>query len=156
MRLRILAIGRLKNGPEARLIDEYRRRMRWKLAIEELDPRGHRAKGSLSVRETALFRAALSPSGEARRVTVGLDEAGVHLASGEFAARLASWRDQGVAEVAFLVGGADGLDPGLLSGADLRLSLGRMTWPHALARVLLVEQLYRAQQIIAGHPYHRE
>ncbi len=66
------------------------------------------------------------------------------------------WRDAGVPELAFAIGGAEGLDPAILDRAAARLSLGPMTWPHFLVRGMLLEQLYRAQQILAGHPYHRE
>lgn len=72
-----------------------------------------------------------------------------------FAERLGAWRDQGVDEIVFLIGGADGLDPALRQRADWVVAFGRLTWPHLLVRTLLAEQLYRAQQILAGHPYHR-
>jgi 23S rRNA (pseudouridine1915-N3)-methyltransferase len=88
-------------------------------------------------------------------IMVALDEKGTTMDSAAFAARLAAWRDGGRREIAFLIGGPDGLDPRVRSSADLMLSLGTMTWPHLLVRALLVEQLYRAQQILAGHPYHR-
>ena len=156
MRLRVLAIGRLKNGPEARLIDEYRKRLRWKLVIDELEARAPRPASASMAREADLFRRALADPGIGRTVKVALDENGVSLSSRDFALRISAGRDQGTAEIVYLIGGADGLDPGLLSEADHRLSLGRMTWPHALARVLLVEQVDRAQQIIAGHPSHRD
>ena len=73
-----------------------------------------------------------------------------------FAARLKAWEEQGAPEILFLLGGADGLSPDLRSQANFVLSLGQMTWPHLLARAMLVEQIYRAQQILAGHPYHRD
>ena len=84
-----------------------------------------------------------------------LDPRGQALSSEGFAARIAGWRDQGRAELAFVIGGAAGLDQGLRQGADLMVAFGAMTWPHLLVRGLLVEQIYRAQQILAGHPYHR-
>jgi 23S rRNA (pseudouridine1915-N3)-methyltransferase len=86
---------------------------------------------------------------------VALDEHGQSLDTAGFARQLARWREAGESEIAFLIGGADGLDQDLLRGSDLRLALGPMTWPHMLVRGLLAEQLYRAQQIAAGHPYHR-
>jgi 23S rRNA (pseudouridine1915-N3)-methyltransferase len=106
----------------------------------------------LRAREAALILAALP----ARSRLVALDERGVTWSSRELAERLAAWRDQGVAELAFAIGGADGLGAEVLDRADAILSLGPMTWPHLLVRSLLLEQLYRAQQILAGHPYHRE
>lgn len=87
---------------------------------------------------------------------VALDERGKSLTSRKFAETLTAWRDGGEQEVAFLIGGADGLDPALLARARLSLSLSAMTWPHLLARVLLLEQLYRAWSLTTGHPYHRD
>ncbi len=87
---------------------------------------------------------------------MALDGAGRVLTSSEFAARMGTWRDRSVADVAFLIGGAAGLDRAVTEGADLVLSLGAMTWPHLLVRGMLAEQIYRAQQILAGHPYHRQ
>ena len=84
-----------------------------------------------------------------------LDERGSVMSSPDFAQRLARWRDGGVQDLALFIGGADGLDPGLRAGADAMLSFGAMVWPHALVRVMLAEQLYRAATILAGSPYHR-
>ncbi|MBX6322088.1 MAG: 23S rRNA (pseudouridine(1915)-N(3))-methyltransferase RlmH, partial [Rhodospirillaceae bacterium] len=102
-----------------------------------------------------MLLAALPTRGGARTVVVALDEAGAALSSAELAERLGAWRGQGAGAVAFLVGGADGHGEAATRRADLVLSLGRMTWPHMLVRVLLAEQLYRAQCILTGHPYHR-
>jgi 23S rRNA (pseudouridine1915-N3)-methyltransferase len=87
---------------------------------------------------------------------IALDERGKTLASGDFAALLGRWRDEGLGELAFAIGGAGGLDASLREAAALTLSFGPMTWPHLLTRALLAEQLYRAQSILTGHPYHRE
>ena len=87
---------------------------------------------------------------------VALDERGTAWSSRELADRLAQWRDRGTAELAFAIGGAEGLAATVLDRAAAVLSLGPMTWPHLLVRGMLLEQLYRAQQILAGHPYHRE
>jgi 23S rRNA (pseudouridine1915-N3)-methyltransferase len=156
MQLRIVAIGRLKNGPQAALIDEYCKRVRWKLSIEEFELASSRKGTEAKAHEGQLLGQALAKRTAGRQVVLALDENGSPWSSREFAAKLMEWRDQGVAETVFMIGGADGLDTTLLSGADVRLCLGRMTWPHALARVLLVEQIYRAQQIALGHPYHRD
>ena len=88
-------------------------------------------------------------------VLVALDARGQSLTSEAFAARLAKWRDGSAGDLAFVIGGADGLEPALVKRADLVLSLGAMTWPHMLARAMLAEQLYRAATILQGHPYHR-
>lgn len=85
-----------------------------------------------------------------------LDERGETMGSAAFAERLGGWRDAGVREARFMIGGADGFDDGARDAADLLLSFGRATWPHMLARAMLAEQLYRATAILARHPYHRE
>ncbi len=103
-------------------------------------------------READLLLSAL-PKGA---TVVALDERGKALSSVELAHRLARWRDEGAGDIAFAIGGADGLDDAVRARADLVLSLGAMTWPHLMVRAMLAEQLYRAQQILAGHPYHRE
>ena len=87
---------------------------------------------------------------------VALDERGDQLGSTAFATMLSKWRDESVPEVRFLVGAADGLTSGERESADRLIAFGRATWPHMLVRAMLVEQLYRATSIIAGHPYHRE
>ena len=88
-------------------------------------------------------------------VVVALDERGGLLTSPEFSRHLGEWRDAGRGDVAFVIGGADGLAPDLRARADVTLSFGKMVWPHMLARVMLIEQLYRAAAILAGSPYHR-
>ena len=85
-----------------------------------------------------------------------LDERGQVLTSPEFAEQLAEWRDEGRGDVAFVIGGADGIAPDLRKRADFALSFGAMVWPHMLVRVMLAEQLYRAASILSGRPYHRE
>lgn len=106
----------------------------------------------MKAREAELILAALPQSAR----LVALDEHGAAWSSRDFADRLAHWRDESVAEAAFAIGGAEGLDAAILDRAHRVLSLGPMTWPHLLVRGMLLEQLYRAQQILAGHPYHRE
>jgi 23S rRNA (pseudouridine1915-N3)-methyltransferase len=92
----------------------------------------------------------------ARAPLIALDERGSAWSSRTLADRIAAWRDSGIAELAFAIGGAEGLDAAVLDRAETVLSLGTMTWPHLLARGMLLEQLYRAQQILVGHPYHRD
>ena len=122
------------------------------IAIVELEVRQRLPAAVQKSREAALILAALP----ARARLIALDERGAMWSSNGLADRLAAWRDQGVAELAFAIGGADGLGAEVLDRAEATLSLGPMTWPHLLVRSLLLEQLYRAQQILAGHPYHRE
>jgi 23S rRNA (pseudouridine1915-N3)-methyltransferase len=107
---------------------------------------------ALKAREAQLILAALP---EGARL-VALDERGALWSSRMLSERLAAWRDRGAAELAFAIGGADGLGAAVLDHAEATLSLGPMTWPHLLVRGMLLEQLYRAQQILAGHPYHRD
>ena len=122
------------------------------VAIVEVEERRKLPMPERKAREAALLRAAV-PAGA---MLVALDEHGMPWSSREFAERIRTWRDQGLAEIAFAIGGADGLDAAILDRAAAVLSLGPMTWPHFLARGMLLEQLYRAQQIIARHPYHRD
>ncbi|WP_114966237.1 23S rRNA (pseudouridine(1915)-N(3))-methyltransferase RlmH [Alkalilacustris brevis] len=155
MRLHICAVGRLRGGPEAALIDDYLLRLgrtgqglglgpAQVLEIEDRSGGGPEAEGE------RLLRAA--PDGA---VLCALDERGKALSSPEFAEMLARWRDEGRRDAAFLIGGADGLSRDLRARADAKISFGRMVWPHMLARVMLAEQLYRAATILAGTPYHR-
>jgi 23S rRNA (pseudouridine1915-N3)-methyltransferase len=159
MKLRILAVGRARTGPEAALIAEYQKRMHWPLIIEEVEERRPVSGAELKVREGALLQAAIDRAATktgGQPVLVALDERGKTLGSRDFATRLKAWEEQGAPEILFLLGGADGLAPELRAQANFVLSLSQMTWPHLLARAMLVEQLYRAQQILAGHPYHRD
>lgn len=157
MRFAIAAVGRLKDGPERELLDRYRARL-------DALGRSH-AFGPLAVTETAESRAAQAAARcdeEADRLLASvsgdlivMDERGRSLTSSAFAADLRKRRDSGTAAVTFLIGGPDGHGEAVRRRAALLLSLGPMTLPHGLARVVLVEQLYRAVTIAAGHPYHR-
>ena len=151
MRLLVIAVGRLKPGPMKDMAEEYRKRIAWPLVLREVEERRNLPPAALKEREGALIVEAL-PAGA---LPVALDRGGTSLSSEDLAARLQRWRERGTEELAFLIGGADGLAGPVLARAEFRLSLGAMTWPHLLARVMLLEQLYRAQQILAGHPYHR-
>jgi 23S rRNA (pseudouridine1915-N3)-methyltransferase len=154
MRILIAAVGKAKAGPERALFDQYLRRLNWPVALQEVEERRALPAARRREREAELLLGAL-PRGGDRPVVVALDARGTTLTSEQFAGRLAEWQDRGVQVVAFLIGGADGLATAARDRADLLLSLGSMTWPHLLVRVLLAEQLYRAQSIIANHPYHR-
>lgn len=155
MKVRIAAIGRLRPGAEADLIADYQTRFDRtgrSLGLGPLDLRDMEARKGGMEAEADLLRKASAGAG----VLVALDERGKTLTSPEFAAQLGKWRDAGQPEVCFLIGGADGLSPALRDEADVKLSFGKMVWPHMLARVMLTEQLYRAASILAGSPYHRE
>ena len=151
MRLTICTVGRLKAGPERDLIAKYTKRVQWPLEIIEVEERRKLSPAELRNREGELLSGVL-PAGAIR---IAMDERGKALSSQHFADKLGAWRDQG-RDIAFLIGGAGGLSPEHRYNADLVLSFGTATWPHMLARVMLVEQIYRAQGILAGHPYHRE
>ena len=159
MRLLIAAIGKLKQGPERELFAHYLGRAeaigrKLGLAplsvIEVAESKAAAAKARIEAEAGALL-AKLPPSHK----LVCLDRGGDQLSSEEFARALARFRDDGAQGLAFLIGGADGLGLAALFKADLTLSLGPMTLPHGLARIVLAEQLYRAETILAGHPYHR-
>lgn len=152
MRITLLAVGRMKAGAAQTLFEHYAARLRWRLTLKEIEERRALPPEALKEQEGALLLAAL-PRGAK---TVALDEAGREMTSRDFAAQLGRWQDDGIQDLAFLVGGADGLSPAVREAADLILSLGRLTWPHMLVRGLLAEQLFRAESILAGHPYHRD
>jgi 23S rRNA (pseudouridine1915-N3)-methyltransferase len=144
-------VGRLRSGPLKELQALYAARIVPPPAIVEVDERRSLPPVQLKAREGDLILGAL-PTGVP---FVALDEGGIQWSSRTLAERIAAWRDRGSPELAFAIGGADGLHSLVLKRADLILSLGSMTWPHLLVRGMLLEQLYRAQQILAGHPYHR-
>ena len=146
----LIAVGRLKPGPLADLFADYAGRLRPRLAVVEVEEKRKLPAPALMEAEARLLLRAV-PAGAARVV---LDSRGRALSSEQLAVRLGAWRDEARA-VAFLIGGAEGLDASVREGAALTLSLGPMTWPHLLVRAMLAEQLYRAQSILAFHPYHR-
>jgi 23S rRNA (pseudouridine1915-N3)-methyltransferase len=147
--LRLIAVGRLRDGPEAELFARYNARLRPKFAITEVaEARG--APAEVKRREGEALVAPLPASA----FVVVLDPGGEAPNSEELARRLEQWLATG-RPVCFLIGGAEGLDASVIARADYVLSLGRLTWPHFLARAMLAEQVYRARSISAGHPYHR-
>jgi 23S rRNA (pseudouridine1915-N3)-methyltransferase len=154
VRILLLAVGKAKTGPARALFEDYAQRLRPPLELIEVEERRRLGAAEMKRREAELLRAQLARRAT-RPLVVALDERGRSMDTVAFARQLARWREGGAAEVAFLIGGADGLDADLAKGADLQLALGSMTWPHLLVRGLIAEQLYRAQQIQAGHPYHR-
>ena len=155
-KLHILAVGRLRKGPELSLVSDYLDRaekagrnlgLSVGPVIEVEDKRGGGMAGEAEVLRKAVPKSA---------VLCVLDERGKLLDSRAFAGKIESYRDQGVSDIVFIIGGADGIDPSLRAEADMALSLGKMVWPHMLARVMLSEQIYRAVSILAGSPYHRD
>jgi len=151
MRLTIAAVGRLKSGPERDLVERYAKLIRWKLSVREVEERTPLPPPQLKAREGEKLLGAC-PQGA---TVVALDARGKAQTSEQFAARFRDWEESGIPDVAFLIGGAEGLDDATRSKTDLLVSFGAATWPHMMVRPMLVEQIYRAQQILAGHPYHR-
>jgi len=145
----MIAIGRARDTPEAALFARYAARLRPPLALVEI-AEGRGAPAALKRREGEALLAALPSDAFA----VALDRAGAAVDSMALAKAVERWLGTG-RPVCFLIGGAEGLDATVLGRADHVLSLGAMTWPHMLARVMLAEQLYRARSIVSGHPYHR-
>ena len=159
MKIVVVSIGRLKQGPERELAERYRERFEdvgRKLGFRGLEiheiPESRARDVATRIAEEATAISALIPE---KYVLVALDERGKSIDSAAFALQLGRWRDEGVANTIFTIGGADGLSPDLQRKAKLRIAFGAATWPHQIVRVMLLEQIYRAATILAGHPYHR-
>ena len=155
MKVSICAVGRLRRGPELELLSDYLDRINKQgrsLGLGPVDVIEVEDKKNIGMRAEAELLEKAIPAG-AKIIT--LDERGKLFTSPEFSKQLASLRDQGQAHLAFVIGGADGIDPSLRNRADISISFGAMVWPHMLVRVMLSEQLYRAASILAGSPYHR-
>ena len=159
MRIVLAVVGRLKQGPERELAERYRKR-----AADAGRAAGLGTFDIVEIKESRAGDAARRMLEESiaianvipeRAVTVILDERGESMNSASFAGRLQGWRAQDAPAVAFVIGAADGLAPGLRDKADLAIAFGAATWPHQLVRIMLLEQLYRAVTILTGHPYHR-
>ena len=156
MRVHVCAVGRIRaDQPERAIFEDYHMRFNrtgkplalgpmFETEVEDKKGGGMEAEAELLARAV--------PVGA---LLVTMDERGKVLSSPEFAAQLARWRDEGRQDVAFVIGGADGIAPGLRDRAAFSISFGRMVWPHMLVRVMLAEQLYRAATILSGGPYHR-
>jgi 23S rRNA (pseudouridine1915-N3)-methyltransferase len=138
MLLHIIARGKIGRSPEAELVQRYEKRLSWPVKISELPESGGRIPDSQTPCKLVL-----------------MDERGKDLSSEQLASQLEKWRDSGIREARFQLGAADGHSSEERAQADLLLAFGSATWPHLLARAMLMEQLYRASTILAGHPYHR-
>ena len=138
MLLHVIARGKIGRSPEGELVERYAKRITWPLKLTELPDGGGRIPEPLAPLRTVL-----------------LDERGDSLSSEELAGLLRGWRDNGVRETRFLLGAADGHSRADRDAADRLLAFGHATWPHLLARAMLLEQLYRVTSLLAGHPYHR-
>ena len=159
MKLVVAAVGRLKAGPERDLAARYRERAAAigrslgfrSVDVVEIDESRRRGADRVT-KETTRLCAAIPENA----AIVALDARGKALSSTDLAGRLERWRDRGTPAIIFLIGGADGLAERLRGRAELALGFGAATWPHQLVRIMLLEQIYRAMTILAGHPYHRD
>ena len=152
MRIMVAAVGRARAGPETALFEHFSNRITvWPFELREVDLRKNLPAGKVRDAEGELLLDAV-PHGAH---VIALDEGGKQLSSEAIARLLGNLQDDGVRELAFLIGGADGHSQTVRSRADRTLAFGQNTWPHMLVRGLLAEQVYRAQQILVGHPYHR-
>lgn len=151
MKIEIIAAGRLKNGPYFDGIAEYQKRLNWPVTLIEIISK-ETDQNRIHSDETKQLLSKIDDSA----YVIALDERGKNLKSRELADKFKSLQNDSEPLVQIVIGGADGLHPDIRSRADLLLSFGTLTWPHMLARLMLFEQLYRSQQILAGHPYHRE
>ena len=138
MLLHVIARGKIARSPEAELVARYEKRITWPLKLTELPETGGKVSEPLTPCRTVL-----------------LDEKGKNLSSEDLARQLEQWRDGGMRECRFVIGAADGHAPEERDAADLLISFGKATWPHLLVRAMVMEQLFRATAILAGHPYHR-
>lgn len=153
MQILISAIGKMKKkSPQEALMHEYIQKTRWPITVKEQEEKRTLEGEALKVAESELLLASV-PAGSK---IIALDEGGQTLSSREFSSVIREWQDGGIGTIAFLIGGANGHADILKKQADLKLSFGRMTLPHMLARVVLAEQIYRAKSIIDNHPYHRD
>jgi len=153
MKITVSAIGKIKNGSaEAQLIDNYIKRIPWQTNIYEYETKKKNKGEALKKEEAILLNSKLPASGK----KIILDERGKLISSTELAKTVNNWQNDGISNISFLIGGADGHLEETKKNADMVLSLGKITLPHILARIILIEQIYRAHTINSGHPYHRE
>lgn len=153
MQIIIAAIGKLKKKtPEDILIQNYLNKTRWPIILKEYEEKKSLSDEQLKKAESTLLLNNLPLNAK----IVVLDETGLTPSSREFAALIQKWQNEGITTIAFLIGGANGHADFLKQKADYKLSFGRITLPHMLARVVLAEQIYRAKTILDGHPYHRD
>jgi 23S rRNA (pseudouridine1915-N3)-methyltransferase len=144
-------MGKIKGNDLEPLIALYTKRITWPLEFIELGTKKNLKGISLKEEEARLFQEYINP----KDVVIALDERGKNITSIQFSEKFAQFEMSNPGKIIFIIGGADGLAPQILERANLKISFGCQTWPHMLVRVMLLEQIYRAQQILIGHPYHR-
>ena len=151
MKFTIVSVGRMKKGPERDLCDLYAKRLKWSFILEEVEEKNPLRPNEIKKKEAELLMDKV-PEGA---LLIAMDQNGDSLSSAEFAEKINDWQNQGIRNLAVVIGGSNGLDSTILNKANKKIALGKMTWPHMLARVMLLEQLYRAQSILGKHPYHK-
>lgn len=151
MKVDIIAAGRLRSGPLHDLYQTYHKRLQWSLSCIEIESKKKQA-AAVQKEEHQKILDHIAPGA----FVIALDERGKSLPSVALADRIRDIQNSGQSHIQFIIGGADGLSDDIRKRSDLLLSFGQQTWPHMLARVMLLEQIYRCQQILSGHPYHRE
>lgn len=148
MQIHLITVGLLKKGPERDLISFYDKQIKWGVTETQIDARRYPSQKDW---QNEIGRH-LSDGG----MSIFMDEKGKNLTSRDFAGTFEKWQLNGQSKINIVIGGADGFSKDFKKKADMLLSFGQMTWPHMLARAMLYEQIYRAQQILANHPYHRD
>ena len=152
MRITILAVGKIRNSIFNQLYELYIKRLRWEVVLYEIEPHNKKNLAAQQKDESTQL-IALIPS-EACVIT--LDERGKLLSSRELASWIEEKIEEGTKDICVIIGGSNGLDPNILLKSNLVLALGRATWPHLMVRGMIAEQIYRVQQILSGHPYHKD
>lgn len=151
LKIYVIAVGRVKKGPWFDLQEDYLKRLKWSVKLFEIESKYTDPKAQQDHEQRLILEKLDEDS-----FVIVLDERGDGLRSLDFAQTLEKIQSNGVGKFSFLIGGAEGFTEEVRDRANLLLSFGQQTWPHIMVRVMLLEQIYRAQQIAAGHPYHRE
>lgn len=153
MKISIVACGKIENSAYENLWQEYKKRLKWQVKLIEINLKN---SSSLSVEEYRNQEKKLILQYLPKDATIiVLDINGKDWSSEYFASKIEDFQQSSIGEVVFLIGGAFGLDKDLCDRASYRFSFGRITLPHLMARIVLIEQIYRAQTIIEKHPYHK-
>ncbi len=153
MKITILSIGKFENSPHKAVFEAYLKRMKWSIDLKEIELKN---SNNLSDQQIKTLEAKLLiKSIKSGSIAIALDENGKQFSSNQFAKMLSDFSLHGDSNLCFMIGGAHGLGSEILNMAKLKISLGLMTFPHIMVRSMLLEQLYRAQTIIGGHPYHK-
>lgn len=152
MKIKVVAIGKIKkSSPFFDIIAEYKKRLDWSIEIIEHDEKSY---SSIQIQKNKESKLLLS-SVKDNSFKIALDEHGKVISSVDFANNIENWQNRGVSNISFFIGGANGHSQELLNICDYKLSLGKMTLPHLMARSVLIEQIYRANSILNNHPYHK-